>query len=80
MKTAVIDTGVFVAGVFWRHEPHLILKAWRRGVLWFLFSVECQKQFETVPCVSANPKGIESISPGLRGTRYPGARQRNHKP
>jgi hypothetical protein len=27
MKTAVIDTGVFVAGVFWRHEPHLCLKA-----------------------------------------------------
>ena len=28
MNLAVIDTGVFVAGVFWRHEPHLCLKAW----------------------------------------------------
>ena len=24
--------------------------------------------------VSANPKGIESISPGLRGTSYPGSK------
>jgi predicted nucleic acid-binding protein len=33
MKTAAIDTGVFVAGVFWRHEPHLCLKAWLQGIL-----------------------------------------------
>jgi predicted nucleic acid-binding protein len=33
MKAAVIDTGVFVAGVFWHHEPCLRLKAWLRGIL-----------------------------------------------
>ena len=27
MKTAVIDTGVFIAGVFWRHEPHFFQDA-----------------------------------------------------
>jgi putative PIN family toxin of toxin-antitoxin system len=33
MKTAVIDTGVFVAGVFWRYEAHLCLKAWLQGIM-----------------------------------------------
>jgi predicted nucleic acid-binding protein len=27
----VIDTGVFVSGIYWRAEPHLCLKAWLRG-------------------------------------------------
>src|ERR1017187_4150636 len=48
MKTAVIDTGVFVAGVFWRHEPHLILKAWRRGVLLPVLSEEIFSEYEMV--------------------------------
>jgi putative PIN family toxin of toxin-antitoxin system len=30
---AVIDTGVFVSGVFWRREPHQILRAWKCGLL-----------------------------------------------
>jgi len=29
------------------------------------------EEFGAVSCVSANPKGIESIRPGLRGTSYP---------
>jgi hypothetical protein len=37
-----------------------------------LFSVQCQKQLWAMSSVSGNPKGIESISPGLRGTSYPG--------
>jgi predicted nucleic acid-binding protein len=48
MKTAVIDTGVFVAGVFWRHEPHLILRAWRRGVFWPVVSEEIFSEYERV--------------------------------
>jgi hypothetical protein len=36
-----------------------------------LFSVECRAQLGKVSRVPANPKGIESISPGLRGTSYP---------
>jgi putative PIN family toxin of toxin-antitoxin system len=48
MKTAVIDTGVFVAGVFWRHEPHLCLKAWLRGILLPVVSDEIFAEYETV--------------------------------
>jgi transposase len=33
MNLVVIDPTVFVAGVFWRHEPHLCLKAWLRGMI-----------------------------------------------
>jgi uncharacterized protein len=48
MKTAVIDTGVFVAGVFWRHEPHLCLKAWLHGLLMPVLSEEIFAEYETV--------------------------------
>lgn len=30
---AVIDTGVLVSGVFWRREPHRVLRAWKSGLL-----------------------------------------------
>lgn len=33
MIPVVLDTGVLVAGVFWRHEPHQCVQAWVRG--WF---------------------------------------------
>jgi putative PIN family toxin of toxin-antitoxin system len=29
----VIDTGVLVAGIYWRHEPHLCVRAWLRGLI-----------------------------------------------
>ena len=48
MQSAVIDTGVFVAGVFWRHEPHLCLKAWLRGLLLPVMSEEIMTEYETV--------------------------------
>jgi uncharacterized protein len=48
MKLAVIDTGVFVAGVFWRHEPHLCLKAWLRGIMTPVMSGEILAEYETV--------------------------------
>jgi putative PIN family toxin of toxin-antitoxin system len=48
MKTAVIDTGVFVAGVFWRHEPHRCLKAWLHGILLPVISEEIFAEYETV--------------------------------
>ncbi len=34
MKLVVLDTGVLVAGVFWRHEPHSCLKAWLNGLIY----------------------------------------------
>jgi putative PIN family toxin of toxin-antitoxin system len=48
MKPAVIDTGVFVAGVFWRHEPHLCLKAWLRGLLLPVMSEDIMTEYQTV--------------------------------
>ncbi len=33
MKLVVLDTGVVVAGVFWRHEPHACLKACLAGLI-----------------------------------------------
>jgi predicted nucleic acid-binding protein len=48
MKTAVIDTGVFVSGVFWRHEPHLCLKAWLHGILLPMMSEEIFAEYEAI--------------------------------
>jgi putative PIN family toxin of toxin-antitoxin system len=46
MKLAVIDTGIFVAGVFWRHEPRLCLKAWLHDVLTPVMSEEIIAEYE----------------------------------
>ena len=48
MKLAVIDTGVFVAGVFWRHEPHLCLKAWLHGIVVPVLTEEVFAEYEVV--------------------------------
>jgi putative PIN family toxin of toxin-antitoxin system len=48
MKPVVIDTGVFVSGVFWRHEPHLCLKAWLGGILTPVMSEEILAEYEAV--------------------------------
>lgn len=32
MTILVMDTGVFVAGLFWRHEAHQCLQAWQHDV------------------------------------------------
>jgi predicted nucleic acid-binding protein len=46
MNLAVIDPGVFVAGVFWRHEPHLCLKAWLRGLITPVLTEEMLADYE----------------------------------
>jgi putative PIN family toxin of toxin-antitoxin system len=43
MNTAVIDTGVF-----WRHEPHLCLKAWLYGILLPVMSEEILTEYKMV--------------------------------
>lgn len=48
MRLAVIDTGVFVAGVFWRHEPHRCLKAWLRGIMTPVMTEEILAEYEAV--------------------------------
>ena len=46
MNLAVIDPGVFVAGVFWRHEPHLCLKAWLHGMMTPVMTDEMLAEYE----------------------------------
>jgi putative PIN family toxin of toxin-antitoxin system len=48
MNLAVIDTGVFVSGVFWRHEPHLCLRAWLLGVMTPVLTEEILAEYEAV--------------------------------
>ncbi len=31
MRRVVVDTGVLVAGIYWRTEPYQVLRAWMRG-------------------------------------------------
>ncbi len=44
----VIDTGVFVSGVYWRHEPHQCLKAWLRGLILPVISEEIMAEYAAV--------------------------------
>jgi len=32
VKLVVIDTGVLVAGIYWRREPHRCVRGWLRGL------------------------------------------------
>lgn len=48
MRTVIIDTGVLAAGVFWRHEPHLCLKAWLHGIVLPVVTEEIFAEYETV--------------------------------
>jgi putative PIN family toxin of toxin-antitoxin system len=41
----VIDTGVFVAGVFWRAEPHRCLNAWLRGQVSLVISAAIYQEY-----------------------------------
>ncbi len=46
MNLAVIDPTVFVAGVFWRHEPYLCLKAWLRGMMTPVMTEDMLAEYE----------------------------------
>lgn len=48
MNLAVIDPGVFVAGVFWRHEPHQCLKAWLHGLMTPVMTEDMLAEYESV--------------------------------
>lgn len=44
----VIDTGVLVSGVFWRREPHQVLRAWKCGLLTPIISKQIFDEYERV--------------------------------
>jgi putative PIN family toxin of toxin-antitoxin system len=48
VSPVVIDTGVLVAGIFWRHEPHQCVRAWVRGSLKLAVSEAIFCEYERV--------------------------------
>ena len=48
MTPVVIDTGVLVSGIFWRHEPHQCVQAWLRGMLALVVSDSIFAEYERV--------------------------------
>ena len=44
----VLDTNVFVAGVFWSGPPYRILQAWRDGKLELVVTVDILEEYERV--------------------------------
>jgi len=43
-----MDTGVLVAGIFWRHEPHRCVRAWVRNVVTLAVSEAIFAEYERV--------------------------------
>ena len=48
MTPVVIDTGVLVSGIYWRHEPHQCVQAWLRGFLALVVSDSIFAEYERV--------------------------------
>ena len=48
MTPTVLDTGVVVAGIFWRHDPHQCVQAWVRGLLTMAVSKAIFSEYERV--------------------------------
>lgn len=46
MTPVIIDTGVFVAGVFWRNEAHGCVNAWLRGIVALGMSTGIYQEYE----------------------------------
>ena len=65
-----LDTGVFVAGVFWRHEPHACVEAWFRGLICPVVSEAIFVEYERVLReVKAQEKFDTEIEPWLDAVR-----------
>lgn len=60
MKLIVLDTGVVVAGVFWRHEPHACLKAWLNGLICPVVSWDIFAEYERVLHEVKAEKGFDT--------------------
>lgn len=48
MTPVVMDTGVLVSGVYWRHGPHRCMQAWLRGLLALVVSDSIFAEYERV--------------------------------
>jgi len=67
---AVIDTGVFVSGVYWRREPHQVLRAWKTGLLTPIVSEPVFVEYERVLEDVKREEGFSTdISPWLEALK-----------
>lgn len=67
---AVIDTGVLVAGVFWRSEPHQVLRAWKSGLLTPIVSQQILDEYRRVLGEVKREEGLATdLSPWLEALK-----------
>jgi len=67
---AVVDTSVLVSGVFWRREPHQVLRAWKAGLLTPVVSKEICDEYERVLEDVKREEGFAAdLSPWLEGLK-----------
>ena len=45
MRRVVVDTGVLVAGIYWRTEPHQVLRAWLPGAFTLVVTEEIWTEY-----------------------------------
>ena len=65
-----MDTGVLVAGIFWRHEPHQCLQGWVRGLFTLVLSEAIFSEYERVLLeVKSEQKFTTDLNPWLEAIR-----------
>ncbi|MGD0261544.1 MAG: putative toxin-antitoxin system toxin component, PIN family [Verrucomicrobiota bacterium] len=70
MIPTVIDTGVLVSGIYWRHEPHLCVRAWLRGLIVPVVSDSIYSEYDRVLHEVKNEQGFQTnLEPWLAAIR-----------
>ena len=62
MRRVVVDTGVLVAGIYWRTEPHQVLRAWLRGAFTLVITEESWAEYVDVAWRVKIKGGLEAGS------------------
>lgn len=61
----ILDTNVFVSGIFFNGPPHQILKAWRDGKLKLVISLEILEEYQRVAAALAEQFPTIDLKPIL---------------
>ncbi|WP_298431582.1 putative toxin-antitoxin system toxin component, PIN family [Geobacter sp.] len=61
----ILDTNVFVSGIFFTGPPHQILKAWRDGKLKLVLSVEILEEYQRAGAALAEQFPMIDLKPIL---------------
>jgi len=70
VNLAVLDTGVLVAGIFWRHEPYQCVQAWVRGLLRLAVSEALFSEYQRVLREIKSEQGLTTdLEPWLDAVR-----------